>query len=353
MIKKLLLFMSFIMAISLATNAQKLIVHYKLDETSDTIVSDASGNGNDGYVSGTATWTDGEIDGAFEFDGSSNITLPNSLGLTSDKGSVSLWLNCEAPVGNMYTLFWAGDNSTGGGFGAENEMHIHIEEEVSSIWSGGELGFWVMGAESTGVHIYSDATKESAGIEPIDPILMGDSEWHHIVTTWGEGYIQMYIDNALIMETAYASASYNLDTMFLGQMGSGGRAYTGIIDDFRLYSGVIYDTGVDSLYNKLEPTAINDVNSQGFYLNESCPNPFSGTTTISYQLTRSSDVLLTVYNQLGQKVRTLVQEKQVVGKQSVTWDGCNNAGQQLTPGIYMCRLQANSKVQTRKIMLVR
>jgi len=90
-----------------------------------------------------------------------------------------------------------------------------------------------------------------------------------------------------------------------------------------------------------------------FLLHQNYPNPFNPKTTISYQLIKNSDVHLAVYNQAGQNVRTLVQENQGPGFQSVVWDGCDESGQPLSSGIYLYRLHVNNDVQTRKLMLMK
>ncbi|MFC1570091.1 T9SS type A sorting domain-containing protein [bacterium] len=95
------------------------------------------------------------------------------------------------------------------------------------------------------------------------------------------------------------------------------------------------------------------VSPDQFELNQNYPNPFNPTTTISYQLAKNSDVLLTIYSQTGQKVRTLVQEKQGSGFQLIHWDGCDDAGQRLSSGIYLYHLQVDNQVQTRKLMLMK
>jgi len=64
-------------------------------------------------------------------------------------------------------------------------------------------------------------------------------------------------------------------------------------------------------------------------------------------------MLLTIYNQTGKNVHTLVQEKQGSGFQSINWDGCDDSGQQLRSGIYLYRLHVDNKVQTRKLMLIK
>ncbi len=78
------------------------------------------------------------------------------------------------------------------------------------------------------------------------------------------------------------------------------------------------------------------------------PNPFNPTTTIRYSLGTSSRVLLTVYDLLGRKVATLVEENQVAGRYSVDFGAAS-----LASGVYLYRLQVGGYTQTRKMMLVR
>jgi len=87
-------------------------------------------------------------------------------------------------------------------------------------------------------------------------------------------------------------------------------------------------------------------------LNQNYPNPFNPTTKISYDLKASTHVKLSVYNTLGQKVKTLVNGNQV-GSQEVTWNATNEAGQKVAAGIYMYRLEAGDFVKTMKMTLTK
>ncbi|MCP4414150.1 MAG: T9SS type A sorting domain-containing protein, partial [Gammaproteobacteria bacterium] len=59
---------------------------------------------------------------------------------------------------------------------------------------------------------------------------------------------------------------------------------------------------------------------KSYKLSQNYPNPFNPTTSISYQLPQTSDVDLSIYNLLGQKVATLVSKKQPAGSHKVEWD---------------------------------
>jgi len=85
-----------------------------------------------------------------------------------------------------------------------------------------------------------------------------------------------------------------------------------------------------------------------FSLNQNYPNPFNPSTKISWQLPFSSNVTLKIYNVLGNEVDLLVNEYQSAGNYGFTWNAVN-----LPSGIYFCRLQAGSFVQTRKMILLK
>ncbi len=78
------------------------------------------------------------------------------------------------------------------------------------------------------------------------------------------------------------------------------------------------------------------------------PNPFSQSTTLSFSVAESSDVTLTVYNEIGQQVAVLFQQNAAPGSYHVQW----HAGS-LGSGFYLCRLQTAKKTLVQKIQLMR
>jgi hypothetical protein len=96
-----------------------------------------------------------------------------------------------------------------------------------------------------------------------------------------------------------------------------------------------------------------------FDLEQNYPNPFNPTTQIKYSLAKQSFVILSVYNLLGQHVRTLVHEEQAAGRITTVWDGRNAAGSVVGSGVYFYRLEARPTdgsarfVSVRKMMMVR
>ncbi len=90
-----------------------------------------------------------------------------------------------------------------------------------------------------------------------------------------------------------------------------------------------------------------------FALAQNFPNPFRAGTTLRYALAEPADVRLTVYNLLGQRVRTLVGERQPAGVYTVPWDGHGASGAPAASGVYLARLEAGAFAQTRRLVLVR
>jgi hypothetical protein len=93
-----------------------------------------------------------------------------------------------------------------------------------------------------------------------------------------------------------------------------------------------------------------------FALLNNYPNPFNPETELRYQLPEAASVSLTIFNALGQRVRTLVHaEKQESGYYRRTWDGKNEAGEVVSAGVYFYRLEAHgasAKFQRTNKMLM-
>ncbi|TVR34627.1 MAG: T9SS C-terminal target domain-containing protein, partial [Balneolaceae bacterium] len=106
---------------------------------------------------------------------------------------------------------------------------------------------------------------------------------------------------------------------------------------------------IDKQYSALYLEKVSDgemVFETGIFPN--FPNPFNPSTNIRYQLSQQSDVIVNVFDVVGRKVATLVDEQQVAGIYQVQFDGRN-----LASGVYMLRIQAGSYVNVQKITLIK
>jgi len=90
-----------------------------------------------------------------------------------------------------------------------------------------------------------------------------------------------------------------------------------------------------------------------YELKANYPNPFNPGTTIEYTLKERSQVSLVIYNALGERVRTLVNDVQAADKYQVRWDGRNEQGIHVASGIYIYKLTAGDFVSARKMILMK
>lgn len=90
-----------------------------------------------------------------------------------------------------------------------------------------------------------------------------------------------------------------------------------------------------------------------FTLKQNYPNPFNPSTTISYQVPRSGEFSLVIYNVLGQKVRQLVNGPHTTGLHQVQWNGRDDFGNRVGSGIYFYRLTGDGVSLVKKMILMK
>lgn len=87
---------------------------------------------------------------------------------------------------------------------------------------------------------------------------------------------------------------------------------------------------------------------ENFTLLQNYPNPFNPETTLEYHLPVTAKVTLNIYNALGQKVRTLVDEVATPGRYRKTWDGLNEAQKPVASGFYLVEMKAEAIAVSKK-----
>jgi len=88
-------------------------------------------------------------------------------------------------------------------------------------------------------------------------------------------------------------------------------------------------------------------------LSQNYPNPFNPTTTIKFSLEKSGQVNISVFNILGQKIKTLINEIRPAGENETYWDGKDSNGSEVASGVYFYRVRSSALDQTRKMILMR
>jgi hypothetical protein len=125
--------------------------------------------------------------------------------------------------------------------------------------------------------------------------------------------------------------------------------------EFHIYSDKKLPTPEDDILNSIDadPTV-----ATTFSLSQNYPNPFNPSTTIEFELAKSSVVQIKVYDLLGRKVRELLDNKLTAGRHDIVWYGRNDNGISVGSGVFIYEIQATSAGQvlfrqSRKMVLLR
>jgi Predicted periplasmic ligand-binding sensor domain len=158
----------------------------------------------------------------------------------------------------------------------------------------------------------------------------------------------------------------NFNTKWIGIQGGGFVTYNdttwncllagnNTILDFRKdrYGNIwICTDGYLRVYNSTGVIGVNEIkenNPSGYQLFQNYPNPFNSVTQIKYAISKSSNVILKVYNILGKEISTLINQKQNSGNYQITFDANN-----LPSGIYFYELAINKTLRiVRKMILIK
>ncbi|RLC50903.1 MAG: hypothetical protein DRI23_06130, partial [Candidatus Cloacimonadota bacterium] len=126
----------------------------------------------------------------------------------------------------------------------------------------------------------------------------------------------------------------------------------------------VYAYYVKALYGSYESEASNEViieltEANNIIIPENTallgnyPNPFNPTTEISFALKDAEKVNLEIFNVRGQKVKTLVNKSMDAGLHQIVWEGLDDAGKQISSGIYFYKMQAGEYNATRKMIMMK
>ena len=145
--------------------------------------------------------------------------------------------------------------------------------------------------------------------------------------------------------------------LMIAQMLLGDNSYNfkGVIDDIRIYDYALSVDEIQKLYDfKTNVEEQNKLPAQ-FMLYQNYPNPFNPSTTISYSISKSSHVILKLFDVLGREVATLVNKEQSVGIYKVNFNVAqiSNLRNSLPSGVYFYTLKTDNFVDTKKMMLLK
>lgn len=114
---------------------------------------------------------------------------------------------------------------------------------------------------------------------------------------------------------------------------------------FNHYTYEVYGTGTTG-------TAEENIPPQ-FELMQNYPNPFNPSTTITYNLNETQAVNITIYDVLGNRIKTLVNGVKETGNHEVTWDGTNDNKIRQATGVYIYQLKSGSQTSVKKMIILK
>ncbi len=301
-----------------------------------------------------------DVDG----DGREEIYIPNFYG-TGDVFMIHYeegQSTSEIDSSNVFMLDFEptyGSNIFGLGYGD------YDKDGKPNIYVSGGYGHLVNSAEFQG------GDKTDPANWTFETLYAGDSTIYSAITVWDSAGV---VDSVFSVDVSFVSkfAAKNTDIdndghedMILGfQALSDSIAVTNYS-----WNGASYDTTEFNILNPkrhsirmlessvasgLEAKDFSVVTPTDYVLEQNYPNPFNPTTNISFVLPINKKISLTVYNTLGQKVKTLVNnEVLVAGKHDVTWDGTNESGAKVASGMYMYTLKFGNFTKSKRMMLVK
>ena len=91
---------------------------------------------------------------------------------------------------------------------------------------------------------------------------------------------------------------------------------------------------------------------QNFKLSQNYPNPFNPVTFVTFQLPDAAKITVDVFNVLGQRLKTLINNQDLQpGYYSAQWDGKNDLGKKVAAGVYFLQLRSNHYHKTIKMIM--
>jgi hypothetical protein len=111
---------------------------------------------------------------------------------------------------------------------------------------------------------------------------------------------------------------------------------------------VISATPLPPVIDALEDPVETSNQPDKFKLYQNYPNPFNPSTIINYELQITSDVELSVYNSLGQRLTTLVSKQEAAGNHQIEWDASDYSS-----GVYYYKLASGNFVDVKRMILMR
>ncbi|MBN1973936.1 MAG: hypothetical protein JW787_09885, partial [Sedimentisphaerales bacterium] len=244
MFKKIIYFCLFVMLAG-CTNAagQELVGWWPLDDGAGTTAVDSSGTGNNGTVTGTATWVEGKVGGGLQLSGSNNYITASHIALDNRSFTIAMWIKPSVLSAN-HDLFAQGTAGT------NTLLHIRLTGPNAQYTPANIVRF----------AFYNGDTDSPANLIQVD-------KWYHIACVFNINTMtrSIYINGEQVGQGAAASA-------FLGTTGDpqfgagtmlGGEYFNGVLDDIRVYTSALSAEDIIAVMTGVKGLALNPQPSNG------------------------------------------------------------------------------------------
>ncbi|RJP56348.1 MAG: T9SS C-terminal target domain-containing protein [Ignavibacteriales bacterium] len=294
-------------------------------------VEDESGNNNATTLSGAVLTTDrfGVTQSAYKFDGiNDNIRVANSTLLNfSNSITLNLWIFIDELYDREQYPISHGN--------WENRWKISISNDKIR---------WTI--------------KTSGGITDLDSeSMLQKGKWYNVTGLYSGADMELYVNGKLdAFKIWNGSINSSPVDLTIGQSVPGDNQYNfnGKIDNVQLYDYALPYDEIIQFYD-LE-TSIEDGDDSKLPLSsllyQNYPNPFNSQTNINFQVNNYSLVTIEIYNILGQKVITLLNEEKSPGSYMLKWNGESSAGIKVPSGVYFIRMKSDNYIGVKKAALL-
>ena len=116
-------------------------------------------------------------------------------------------------------------------------------------------------------------------------------------------------------------------------------------------SSYVVELPATETYLKIDNIFTAELNE--FTLSSNYPNPFNPITSIRYNLKTDSEVTITIYDLLGNVINKLFKGTQNAGSKKINWNATNNAGDQVSSGVYIYKIETNNSSNFGRMMYLK
>ncbi len=289
--------------------------------------------------------------------GATNVPLPVTFSWNASSGATSYWLQVSTSI--SFTSGMACDDSTLTG----------TTKQLSNL-TNGTLYYWRVNAKNVGGKSgWSSTWSFITILQPptlVWPANGATNVPRSLRLRWNVSrgatsyWISVWVTNGMVVNTSSTDTSYYLTNLAANYTYYWHVNASNAVCTSAWSATWSFTTGTSmskkSLTHRGSGSDDDEFSSAipvEYALSQNYPNPFNPSTNIQLDLPKDGRVVLIVYDLLGRKVTTLLDDDIPAGSYVLLWDGKNDAGQMMATGIYFYRIIANDFVGTKKMIFMR